>query len=59
MKSANLSDVVAGTYPISTYPTAQLPTSDMVEPVLTWMRGKGYLTAALSYDETTGAFVSQ
>ena len=59
VKSANLSDVVAGTYPISTYPTAQLPTSDMVEPVLTWMRGKGYLTAALSYDETTGAFVSQ
>ena len=59
VKSANLSDVVAGTYPISVYPTVQLPTSDMVDPVLEWMRGKGYLTAPLSYDETTGAFVSQ
>ena len=59
VERANLSDVVANTYPISTYPTVQLPTSDMVEPVLAWMRGKGYLTTALSYDETTGAFVSQ
>lgn len=59
VSNANLSDAVASTYPINTYPTTQLPTAAMVNPVLAWMRGKGYLTAALSYDETTGRFVSQ
>ena len=59
VRRANLSDAVASTYPISTYPTVQLPTNDMVASVLSWMKNKGYLTASLSYDESTGLFVSQ
>lgn len=54
--NANLSSEVSGTYPISEYPACQLPTSQMVDPVLSWMEGKGYLSAPLSYDETTGTF---
>ena len=54
--NANLSDAIADTYPICTYPTCQLPTAAMVNPVLEWMGSKGYLTAPLTYDETTGQF---
>lgn len=54
--NANLSDEVADTYPISTYPTCKVPTDDMVEPVLEWMEEKGYLTVPLSYDEGFGSF---
>ena len=54
--NANLSDVVADTYPISQYPLCQLSTNDMVAPVLEWMQKKGYLTQPLSYDEKTGVF---
>ena len=54
--NANLSDAVAGTYPISQYPTCQLPTSEMVDPVLAWMQDKGYLAQPLAYDATTGRF---
>ena len=56
--NANLPEAIAGTYPISTYPLAMLPTSTMVEPVLDWMQSKGYLTKQLGYDETTGAFIA-
>jgi NitT/TauT family transport system substrate-binding protein len=59
VQNANLSDAVAKTYVISEYPQCMLPTNDMVEPVLEWMRGKGYLTAALSYDEKTGSFKAE
>ena len=56
VENANLPEEIAETYPISTYPTVQLPTSAMVDPVLEWMEHKGYLTKALAYDEATGTF---
>ena len=56
IENANLPVEIADTYPISVYPTVQLPTSAMVNPVLEWMNKKGYLTQQLSYDEKTGAF---
>lgn len=54
--NANLPSEIADSYPISTYPLVQLPTAAMVDPVLDWMKGKGYLTRALTYDEKTGTF---
>jgi len=55
--NANLSDVVADTYPICEYPHADArPTAEMVDPVLEWMKGKGYLSRPLSYNPATGAF---
>lgn len=56
VKNANLSDAVAATYPISEYPLCQFPTNDMVDPVMQWMEGKGYLTKDLVYDQSNGAF---
>ena len=45
---------MADTYPISSYPEAELPTKDMVDPVLDWMKGKEYLQADVAYDSETG-----
>ncbi|NPD31908.1 PhnD/SsuA/transferrin family substrate-binding protein [Berryella wangjianweii] len=59
LENANLSDAVKETYPISEYPMASKPTSAMVDPVLTWMRDKGYLTVGLRYDESTGKFIKE
>ena len=59
VEKASLSEVVADTYPISTYPEAALPTSDMVDPVLAWMRDKGYLTADVAYDAASGALAAR
>ena len=59
VEKANLSDAVASTYPISEYPTCTVPTNAMVDPILEWMTGKGYLTRALSYDGSTGEFKAQ
>ena len=56
IENANLPVEIADTYPISTYPTVQLPTAAMVDPVLAWMDKKGYLTKPLTYDESTGVF---
>ena len=56
IENANLPVEIADTYPISTYPTVQLPTAAMVDPVLAWMDKKGYLTRPLTYDESTGVF---
>lgn len=56
VENANLPEEIAGGYPVSEYPHAELPTSDMVDPVLEWMSDKGYLTVSLSYDGTTGRF---
>lgn len=56
VKNANLSDAVAATYPISEYPLCQFPTNDMVDPVMQWMEGKGYLTKGLVYDQSNGTF---
>ena len=54
VEKANLPGVVADTYPISSYPGAELPTKDMVDPVLDWMKGKEYLQADVTYDSETG-----
>ena len=54
--NANLPAEIAGTYRISEYPLCELPTEDMVAPVLAWMEGKGYLTRPLTYDPATGTF---
>ena len=58
VSKANLSDKVAQTYAISTYPTCALPTADMIDPVLEWMSDKGYLTTTLSYNAADGSFTS-
>ena len=56
VSKANLSDAIANSYPISEYPTCQLPTNQMIDPVLAWMQEKGYLQKNLAYDQSTGAF---
>ncbi len=56
VQNANLPDEIADTYPISSYPTVQLPTAQMVDSVLAWMGQKGYLTKELTYDGATGTF---
>lgn len=56
VQKANLSEVVAQTYPVSDYPVCQLPTDAMVDPVLAWMSEKGYLKQPLDYDQQTGRF---
>lgn len=53
---ANLSDVIASTYKVSDYPTAQLPTQEQVDNVLAWMVKKGYLSGSVAYDAATGTF---
>ena len=56
VEKASLSDSIADTYPISTYPKAQLPTEHMVTDVIGWMEEKGYLSEPLSYNATDGTF---
>ncbi len=56
VEKASLPEEVADTYPISEYPSAKLPTADMIEPVLEWMRAKGYLEKEISYSESDGSF---
>ena len=56
VEKASLPEEVADSYPISTYPLAQMPTSEMIEPVLDWMRVKGYLETELTYDASDGSF---
>lgn len=55
-ENANLADDVAATYPVSDYPTCQLPTQQQVDDVLSWMKRKGYLTANLAYNAADGTF---
>lgn len=54
VEKANLPGLVADTYKISTYPSAQMPSQDMVQPVLDWMLEKGYIAQAVSYDAAEG-----
>ena len=56
VEKANLSDEVAETYPVCTYPQAQLPTQEQIDNVLTWMVKKDYLASAITYDAATGTF---
>ncbi len=52
VEKAGLNSAVADTYPISEYPTADAyPPADLIEPQLDWMLDKGYLDAALTYDD--------
>lgn len=61
-EKANLNSAIVDTYPISTYPVAMVdeemvrPSDDMVQPILAWMREKGYGGTNVSYDSVTGAF---
>jgi NitT/TauT family transport system substrate-binding protein len=48
---AGLPEKLKDTYKVNTYPTAQLPTKDQVEAVLTWMKDKGYLKGDVTYDD--------
>lgn len=59
VEKASLADAVAQTYPVSTYPSVQLPAQESIDDVLAWMQEKGYLTEALSYDAQTGAFTKE
>ena len=58
--NANLNETIAESYPISSYPNALSngalvhPSDTMVQPVLDWMRSRGY-GGAVSYDAATGA----
>jgi NitT/TauT family transport system substrate-binding protein len=57
VEKASLPAPIAESYPVSSYPLAQRPTSEMIDPILVWMLEKGYLEETLRYDEATGAFV--
>ncbi|MCL2883011.1 MAG: MetQ/NlpA family ABC transporter substrate-binding protein [Coriobacteriia bacterium] len=54
-QNAQLPDSIAGDYPISDYPKAQLPSQDTIDAVLQWMDAKGYLQKPVSYNAQTGA----
>ena len=56
VEKANLSDAIAQTYPISTYPTCALPEQTQVDNILTWMKKKGYLADGITYDASSGTF---
>ena len=61
-EKANINPSIAEGYPISSYPMElhdgqmQRPALEMVEPVLQWMKQKGYGGEGVSYDAVTGAF---
>jgi NitT/TauT family transport system substrate-binding protein len=59
VEKAGLSDAVADTYQICTYPTDVAPTSDMIQPILDWMSEKGYLEKQLTFDEQTCGFTEE
>jgi NitT/TauT family transport system substrate-binding protein len=50
---ARLPQPLATTYAVNTYPTAQLPSQPEIDAVLTWMKGKGLLKAAVTYADLT------
>lgn len=58
--NANLNETIAESYPISSYPralsngTLAHPSDSMVQPVLDWMKTRGY-GGDISYDAATGA----
>jgi NitT/TauT family transport system substrate-binding protein len=57
VEKASLPEPIAESYPVSDYPLAKKPTNGMIDPILTWMLEKGYLSEKLSYDASTGLFV--
>ncbi len=63
VEKANLNEQVASTYVISEYPMARTaqgepayPPAQLIDPVLSWMSAKGYVTKNVSYDESNGSF---
>ncbi|MDO4443274.1 MAG: ABC transporter substrate-binding protein [Slackia sp.] len=58
VEKANLPAPVADTYPVSTYPQAEMPTEEMVQPVLDWMFEKGYIAQAMTYDANEGTLAA-
>ncbi len=59
VEKASLADAVAQTYPVSTYPSVQLPAQESIDDVLAWMQEKGYLAEALTYDAQSGMFTKE
>ncbi|MCL2632680.1 MAG: ABC transporter substrate-binding protein [Coriobacteriia bacterium] len=57
VEKAQLPAPIADTYPVPTYPRADVAADWMVENVLEWMQTKGYLTAAVRYDAETGRLI--
>lgn len=55
-QKASLPENIAQSYAVSSYPTAELPEQAMIDAVMTWMKSKGYLAEAITYDATTGCF---
>lgn len=63
VEKANLNEQVAASYVICEYPMARTaqgepayPPAELIEPVLSWMSDKGYVTKSVSYDESNGSF---
>jgi NitT/TauT family transport system substrate-binding protein len=50
---ARLPEPVKDTYQVNTYPTAQLPTQEEIDAVLTWMTSEKLLTTSISYADLT------
>lgn len=51
VEQARLPEPIKDTYRINAYPTAQIPTTEQVNAVLEWMRDKGTLEGALTYED--------
>ncbi len=56
VQKASLPESIADSYAVSSYPTAALPSQDMVDEVLAWMKGKNYLDHGITYDAKSGSF---
>ena len=62
VEKANLNSKVAKDYPISTYPLSLddgkpvYPAAKLVDPVLAWMKDKGYSSGSVSYSASDGSF---
>lgn len=48
---ARLPQPLATSYAVSTYPTAEPPSAEMIQAVLDWMKAKGYLTADVTPED--------
>lgn len=48
---ARLPQPLATSYAVSTYPTAEPPSAEMIQAVLDWMETKGYLTADVAPED--------
>lgn len=53
VEKANLPAEAAANYPVATYEKAQMPDPAQVTDIMDWMVAKGYLKAAISYEDYT------